>query len=374
MSDKLKTLIVVTLISLLIWTYAESQSIQTRPFPAVRMLIPAPSSTEAGARVVWRTGDGERVFRVDLEIEGSAVSIDRVRTDLDEAIDLTASAAFPSESGGYTLRLDELLQKHPIFRDSGLSFVVDPPTVQVEVDTIERVSLPIMAPEVTGVEIRPLVPTAELALPASVWAEVRDQITELRLRTDQIDVTTLERGIRTIVPAVLIQRPTQVIDAPFVEISPGAVDVRATLIVPRKSHVISTVRFFLVLPTDQAGKWNVGIKAGDDDFLRDVKVSGPSEIIDQLMDPNSGVALRAYVELTQDQLDQRATSGIATFSLTNSELTFEMGGNEVGQVEVQLTISPVQAVPDESGGTGDAGGPPSVDGPGSALRDGAGGG
>ena len=363
MSDKVKTLIVVTLITLLIWTYAESQSIQSMPFPSVSLSIPAPASTEDGALVVWRSGGEASLFRVSLEIEGSAVSIDRIRSDMDDVIDLTASAAFPRTPGVYTLDLDTLLREHPVFRDSGLSFVVEPKTVQVQVDTIERVLLPVVVPEVTGVDIRSMVLSVELALPRSIWDDVRSEITELTLRTDQIMGNTLEAGMPTIVPAVQVEMPTRVMDAPFVEISPRAVRVRATLIVPHKSHVISAVRFFLVLPSDQAGKWNVGIKSGDDKFLRDVTATGPTEVIDRLTDPASGTAVRAYVELTQDQLDQRASTGIAIFSLTGSELQFEMSGIEVSEVEVQLTITPVEETPAQGGDAGDGGGASPVDDP-----------
>ena len=348
MSDRFKTLIVVTLCAVLIWTYADSQSIQTRTFPGVLLRVPEPSSTAQGSPVMWLPGlDGPR-FQVSLVVEGSAAALDRFRADLIEAIDLTASPAFPIEPGRHVVPLATVLEEHPLFREAGLSVEADPPTVEVHVDTIHRASLRVDAPDLPGMDIETRAANAELVLPRSVWETVRAGITSLFVRLDMARVENLDTGIQHTLPSVPIQTPALLQDAPFLEIEPATITLLVTIRDPRAETILSTVFFYVILPDNQVGRWNVEVTSGGDDFLRDVKVIGPTDLIERINAVPPQLTIRALVQLTQDQLDQRVENASAVFSLMDTQLQFEIAGEIVESMPVDLAITPVeQSAPDD---------------------------
>lgn len=345
MSDRFKTLIVVTLCAVLIWTYADSQSIQTRTFPAVMLRVPEPPSTAQGSPVMWLPGLDGPSFQVSLVVEGSAAALDRFRADLIEAIDLTASPAFPVEPGRHVVLLAAVLEEHPLFREAGLSVEVDPPTVQLQLDTIHRASLHIDAPDLPGMDIETRAANAELVLPRSIWESVRADITSLSVRLDMARVENLDTGVQHTLLSVPIQTPALLQDAPFLEIEPAAITLLVTIRDPRAEATLPTVFFYVILPDNQVGRWNVEVSSGGDDFLRDVKVIGPTDLIERINAVPPQLIIRALVQLTQDQLDQRVERGSAVFSLLDTQLQFEIAGEIVESLPVDLTITPVEQEP-----------------------------
>lgn len=338
----LNNIILVTLVTLLIWIYAESESLRTEDFAATVVITSPPGS----GRGVWIVDSpGRPTMEIKLRLEGGAAAIDALRRQLHTSIPLTPGGELPKDPGQHAIDLRTALRASPVFAKSGVTIAeATPSTVSVLVDELiskqlpVRVDLPIGTETVGPPEVQPGLAT--IILPRTLEAALGDLPVLASL--DHASLAPLTPGRLERVPGVPLLAPAAVRDQPFVSIEPRAATVTVTLRDQTAFIDLATVPVQIRISPVAYAEWDVDIPQ-DSRFLRDVKVTGPSDLIAQIREGKLPVI--AYISLTPEDLERGALSGgtskEAVFSdlpIPNNPLKYEA---EDRMVRVSINRRPV---------------------------------
>jgi hypothetical protein len=326
--NRAKTAILVTFFTLLIWAFAEGESLQTK-----RTEAEVDFSTPSSETYAVRLADGEDWGgSVELIVEGAASSLDGLESVLRRALVLSPGmAGVPRESGEHTVNLREVLRAHDEFRSRGVQVLsAEPLTVRVVVDELTTVTVPIRieapveeldgAPQLVGVT------EAEVRLPARLAAALpAGAVIIARVRSE--DLAPLQEGVGSTIQ-VRPEPDAAMEGARFLEISPSQVSVQLTVRSKTESITLRTVAVDLRLPSGELGKWDVQIPL-EEQSLIDVRVTGPSDLIEQI--EAQQLVVRAFVRLSFEELERRVSSKQAEFTDFPDALglTFEVEDREV---------------------------------------------
>lgn len=338
--DRAKTAILVTLFTVLIWAFAEGESLQTKRTVA-EVEFPTLSGETYAVRLVegqdWRG-------RVELQVEGSTASLEGLESQLRRA-PLTFAPGMegvPRESGEHTVDLRQMLRGHRVFRARGVTVLsVEPPTVRVVVDelTTKRLPIRVEAPteELEGAAQVVGAGEAEVRLPVRVAAALPEgAVVVARVRSE--DLAPLPEGVRSTIQVRLEAGP-ELDGARVLGIEPALAAVQLTVRSKTETITVASVAVDVRLPPGELGSWDIQIPL-EDQSLRDVRVTGPSDLIAQIRSGQRVV--RAFVRLSFEDLEAGVPSKRAEFTEFPSALTFE-----VEDPDVKLTIRPRQAGPRE---------------------------
>lgn len=348
MFDRVKTFVLVSVLALLVWVFAESESLQA-DVVTVDVLIESGSET----RHVSMGGDADWTGRVKIELRGGAANMDAVRQRLSEAVVLTAARGeIPDEPGRHQVSLRDALRRSVVFEDSGVTIVeTDPGDVSVEVDRLVTVEA----------RVRVEVPEAQLAVPAvSQPAKVTMRVPEsvrARLSGDVEVLATLPGsavanlvpGRATPIPSVPVELPVGLRGLGGLSLVPETVSVTVTLASRRESYEYPTLPVHVAV----SGVLTTGYRfelGEDQQFLTGVRVSGPADQIDRIRRGDVEQAL-AVVVIGPDVVSgvSEATELSLPIRLTN--LPAGVRG-EVGDVLIRVRVVPGSS----SGGEGEPGG------------------
>ncbi len=299
-----KTAALTTLMAVLIWVWAEGESV-SRVSITCRVELQA----DPAGDLVYRSDDPEWRGNVTFQVEGSAAGIAAARELRGQTLRLTAGlAGMPVEPGpNRVARLREAIAAIPELSRLGVVVVsCEPSEVPVRVMRMVTRDLPVRvelgrtllldgepAPSPAAVSVRMpdsvLVPDGAQAV-AFVSAEELD-----RVRGDGAAAT----GARTAVAT--IRTPSWLAGIEPLVIAPETVTVTFRV---RKEvdtfRVAAVPVWFGLPPTEDAAQWAVEVL---DKFVNDVTLTGPA---DQVARIRSGeITLKALVELASDDL-QRA--------------------------------------------------------------------
>lgn len=299
-----KTAALTTLMAVLIWVWAEGESV-SRVSITCRVELQA----DPAGDLVYRSDDPEWRGNVTFQVEGSAPGIAAARELRGQTLRLTAGlAGMPVEPGpNRVARLREAIAAIPELSRLGVVVVsCEPSEVPVRVMRMVTRDLPVRvelgrtllldgepAPSPAAVSVRMpdsvLVPDGAQAV-AFVSAEELD-----RVRGDGAAAT----GARTAVAT--IRTPSWLTGIEPLVIAPETVTVTFRV---RKEvdtfRVAAVPVWFGLPPTEDAAQWAVEVL---DKFVNDVTLTGPA---DQVARIRSGeITLKALVELASDDL-QRA--------------------------------------------------------------------
>ncbi len=319
-AERLKTGILVTLIAGLIWALAEGQSLRTQRTVAeieFEVLSNGTWSTRLVEGQSWRG-------RVELVLEGPVASLDSLDAALREPLVFSPGMdGLPRASGEHILDLREALRAHPEFRSRGVSVVsADPATVRVRVQELATVSVPIRieAPAAALDGPAELVGQSEASvrLPADLVSGLGEGAAWMVAEVSAEDLASLQEGVRSVLRVRLVPGPGVPEGAVF-SIEPAQVDVRLTVRSKTETILVPTVPVDLRLPVGELGRWDVTISA-EDQSLRDVEITGPSELIERIR--SNSLAVRAYVRLSYEELEAGVSSKRAEFSGYPTALTF----------------------------------------------------
>jgi len=282
--NKVKLVILVTLCSVLVWVYAENESLSVETM-AVSVEL------SSGTPNVYLMPSGQTPWggRVTVQVRGSTAVLDRLRDRLSEQVVLAAgSGELPRDPGLHRVDLRDALRRDEVFRGSGATIeATDPDSVEIEVLGLERREVEL------GVET----PGVRLASPASVtpervWvslpetvadrleSDVRAVVTVAEARLDELD--GLVPGRETAVPRVPIRlEPVWLGLEPGVSVEPDRADVTLTVASRRSEHTIPSMPVQVVVPAVSAAGVDVRV-VEDDYFLEDVRLAGPAGVIDRV--------------------------------------------------------------------------------------------
>jgi hypothetical protein len=154
MWQNLKTAILVVIITVVIWGFAEAESLKRSELRGASVTF----QPEPGSNWVVKLGDAGagNSLRADIYLEGSAAAVDSAERELRTGFTLTpGSEGVPAAPGRHTVDLETAIRAIPSLKARGISVPrVDPQTVEVILDELVtravRVDLDITSAELDG--------------------------------------------------------------------------------------------------------------------------------------------------------------------------------------------------------------------------------
>lgn len=297
--NQIKTVVLVSLVTMLVWVFAEGESLRTDELTATIEL-----GLEGSSRLV-RLDEGESFDgRVRLRVQGATASLDQLRESLRDQIVLTTH-----ELGNESrpVQLVEALRRHKVFQGTGVRLVeVDPPTIRIVVETL--VTRPVRVRVEAGDAVLDGQPTIE---PPEVSLRMPERLADSQEWT--IDAAVSGESLARLVPgraetiaSVPVEVPAALRGVAGVVVLPGSVAVTLTLRTQTATGTIESVPIDVRVPLAVSGKYVVTVVPGGE-FLAGVRVRGPREAVDRAI---SGVGrIAAEIYLSPDELAQAASTG-----------------------------------------------------------------
>jgi hypothetical protein len=284
MLRQVQTYLVVTVVTVLIWILAESESVRTETLRTDVVL----TADGEGRRMIQIEPDQDFSGVVLLRLEGATGKIDALTRELRSALRLSPPMpGLPAEPGEHRIDLRTVLRAFPAIRDSGVTLAeVDPPFVNVRID------------DIVAREARVVVKTPEAAVvgtptssPSSVTIRMPSRLAAQLSLTLEVSavigpdvIAALPEGKFATVPNVTLVLPDSVRTGPgseFVQVEPPQVSVNLTPRSREAQKLLPSVPVQFVIPTTEYARWDITIQETERS-ISDVLVSGPSDLIDQI--------------------------------------------------------------------------------------------
>jgi len=336
------TILVVSLVTVVIWLFAEGENIRRDSIVATVQVVPPANSNI----VAWVQSDSPWDGRVTVNLSGPTIGIDNARARLRQPILLTPGVeGFSAAPGDHTLDLRTLLRSVPELRVTGVSVeATEPRTIVAHADVLESVELPvrveIAAAELDGVP-EPNPARVQIQLPSLARSRVTAD-TALIVRLGPETLAGLARGRRETIQAAPFELPPELMGIRGIRLGAPSARVSLTLRERTASEVLASVPVQIRIAPVNLARYRVSI-AEADQFLRDVRVTGPSEEIARIR--RGELRVIAMVTLSAQELASGITSKAATFTDLPTSLQFQ-----VEDPIITLEIKPIpESTPNGSG-------------------------
>jgi hypothetical protein len=315
-----RTFLLVSLITVMIWVFAEAESLSKK---SVRADVVFETDSETGRFVQVLDGQGWR-DRVEIAVEGSTAAVNDLEADLRRGIRLrVGNAGIPPETGENLLEFNQILRALAEFTQRGVTVVkVDPPTLKVVVDELIAVEMKVEADVPGGVlegvaAVKP--ERAKVWIPRGANASLMPEST-VKARVSAESLAKLIPGRLETVTGVTLDPPGILAGMARVRVEPAKGEVSLTLKSRNETHTIPSVPVHVRLAAGELERWDITV-AEENRFIRDVRVTGPGELIDRIR--RNEIRLTATLALSFDELERGVTSKDVTFSELPTELKFE---------------------------------------------------
>lgn len=340
----LRTGLIVTLITVMVWLLAESRVVRTRSLEPQIVLTTVNPEGEAEMVVRQRAGqDPIRTVRVSMT--GSLAGLDRFARLLQNRIELRVGRDIPAEPGLHEIDLKHILRESPDLAVHGLIITqVTPPTIWVDVDEVVSKELPVQVDIPEGVELDG-VPRSD---PASVRVVGPKRAIE-QLKAQHVIakvmpgvIGQLVQGRLETIPGVLIQMPDAEVGGDEdlgdeIQTEPSQVDIRLTLKSQTDRWTIGRLPIQILIAPGEVGKWDVQVSDSDKDLVN-VQIEGPASAIELVR--SGKVVPQAVVQLSFEDLGRGIESKSAQI------LGLPSGCRLLNpDFPVKLTISKVESAP-----------------------------
>ena len=315
-----RTFLIVSVITVLIWAYAEAESLTTKSLRVDLNFLGDPQSgrfVEVADSQGW-TGRAEILF------EGSTASIGNLEPALRKGISLQAGASgVPLEPGEYVVDLNQVLRAVRELDAKGVTVVrVEPQTLKVTVDTLVSREVKVVT-DVAGavvdgaVEVKPQ--KAKITLPSSLAGRLTAE-SAVTARIPPDSISRLVPGRLETIPGVPLLPPTSLPATPRITIDPDRADVVLKLRSRTDVFTIASVPVHIKIAVGEIGRWNISVPE-EDRFIRDVKVSGPSDLVDRV--GRGEIRVTAVLPLSFDELERGITTKDVVFAEVPTDLKFD---------------------------------------------------
>lgn len=277
MISRIRTATVLLILALVIWLFAESESLGDAE-QTVRVEFGV--SAEDRERLLVRTADFDG--RLQVSFRGAQSSIQRARAALESNLRLEPGMpGIPDSDGRHTLRLIDVLREQPFMRATGVTIeLVQPQQIIIEVEELIQRSFPI-APLLPGMEVEGEVSitpaTAQVRLPRSV-ADAVPQETAVIARVTPAGGRSLPPGPHTM--NIRLALPDELANTRGVTLLTRSATLEFTVRSTLQTESFSSVPVQVLLPPIEMSDWRVILDEADQ-FVR-VDISGPSELIERL--------------------------------------------------------------------------------------------
>ena len=295
----------VTLITVLIWLYAEGRNVAAFVPPQP---VPVRATLTAEDLIII----DQQPERVIPRFKGATSELDKLKRALRFGFRLEVT---DTEPGTKSIVLAQALRTADPIADLNVSLIsVEPETMQLEIDRLATRSVAVnFEPEqvqlVSGTQsVEPA--QVQLTAPEGLLERAGIELSELVLEAEPLqDLAALPPGEPQTVRAQVVL-PEPLADHPHVRVSPSEVELSFTIDRKEETLVLPTVPVqVLALPSDMS-RYTVRMAEGSR-LLRDVRVSGPTELIRKLR--NHEVRVHALLPLSSDDLAQ----GVGEESVAN---------------------------------------------------------
>lgn len=317
MWSMLRTVGLVTMITILIWLWAEAEVLR-RTTVTPRIVF----ADQAGDLVVEIKDPNWRADSVQLRLEGPNVAIDEAERVMRSPIELTPGiAGVPSEPGEHTLRIADLIRAQPEISRTGVTITdAQPSTVTIEIARLVTRELPIR-PDLAGIEVEGDVTlsqqTVKVRMPEAAAALIGDRSTVgggaagapavIAVLSEDERRQLRDDGPQTRTADILL--PEVLRDVEHVTVTPE--HVRMTLRVRKQTDevVVPSVPVWITLPNTEGDAWDIKVL---DPLIRNVTVRGPTDLIARVR--SREILPIASVILSSDDLEEGVTSKQAYFA------------------------------------------------------------
>ncbi|MBX3408855.1 MAG: hypothetical protein KF859_03105 [Phycisphaeraceae bacterium] len=309
-----RNIIIVTLLTVLVWLFAEGESLRAVQVQTDMVLTAEPASDRVIDLIEPGLTSAARAT-VLVEIEGSNAATDGAERTLRKPLKIIPGiAGVPLEKGEHSLNLREVVRQHPEVRGRGITIKrVEPATLRVYVDQIETRSVKVIASvsadELEGAaELRPSMATVRLP---SRFAAKLSETSSATARISPESLASLTRGRRQTLTGVPIVLPQEVAEDPHTLLEQTRADVTLTLRTRTRSIKIASVPVHVRIAPGELANWDIDIPE-QDRFLVDVTLSGPGEAIQAIEDKT--VQVIATLPLSFEELERQIPSKEVIFA------------------------------------------------------------
>jgi len=321
--ESIETYLIVTVITAMVWLYAEGENARSYSDVAVQVRFVSPPGADLAI-----TPDQEQTVKLSFRSStGAFQNLTRLIAQGPIELPVSVSASGEPEQ---SVVLEPLLLESAL-GDIGISdLTVQPEVMPVRVEQMVTVPLPVSVR--TGdvrlagpPQVEPLQVSARL--PSSLANGQRPPRLEVRL--DSTDLTALEVNVPHTLDLPL-QLPARLAGS-RVTLDQATARVTFTIRKQSDSYTIPLVPILVVGPPSQMADYELTL---DENLrvLRDVRVSGPSDAIERIRSGDTQVV--AQFRLTASDLEQQVTSAPLT-------LTLPQGVQAEGVVPaISFTIAP----------------------------------
>lgn len=324
-AQNLRTVVLVTLVSVLVWIFAEAESLTSRTIRPEILF-----ETEEGSTLVLEIDDPSWRDRPAITIEGSTSAVAAIELAIAKPIRLRPGMeGIPSTPGSYTIDLRNALRDATELSGKGVTVArTDPGTVRVRIDQLEERTVRV-EPDTSGfeleapAEVKPTV--VKVRLPATEAVKLTDA-SIARARVSAESLSKLIPGRRETVSNVSIDLPAGLSPSPRIRLDPPRAEVVLALRTRTASLTLPSVPVYVSIAAVESGRWDVSVPE-EDRFITDVKVTGPSEAVDRVR--RGEFRVTALVVLSFDDLERGVTSKEITFCDLPTPLTFKADNTKV---------------------------------------------
>ena len=288
----------ITVLTLVVWLFAEAESLtQVQTTARIRF-----ANLGEPAELLARAENFDDP--VSITLRGSRGAIARARALLDSTVVLRpGDTGVPDVDGLHVVSIRQALEAYdPLVRTGVVIESVRPRTVDVSVDEVIEVDLPILA-DLTGIitqgDVVITPPRARVRLPKRLMTQ-----TDAKSLTATIDPTTIDdssAGPRTVTVDLKLADTLEGADG--VELVTERCTVAFTLRSTIEPRTFSAVPVQVLLTPQSARSWEIEIN--DQQQLIPVTLRGPSERLDQI--GASGARLIAVLALSDIELSRGLT-------------------------------------------------------------------
>jgi YbbR domain-containing protein len=301
-----KAAVIALIVAMLIWIWAEGESLTRRQTDSVEVRFPADPDSD----LVIRPDDPNWNGSVRITLEGSVRRVDRAINAIGNEIRLAAALeGMPTKPAVQVpLRLRDLISKLPALADAaGVVAEVSPAEVLVTVERMVTRTMPVRVELASPAPLdgQPVVtpPTVDVRLSEALAAELPADAAVVATVTEEQMARLRSEGPQTLRLSVRLPVARNGAAA-RVTMKPETVSAIVRLKLAIDTIKVPTVPvWFSLPPTEDGGKWNIEIL---DKFLTDVTVSGPSEDVQRVR--SGQTAVKAMIEFTSDELERAANA------------------------------------------------------------------
>ncbi len=274
-----RSTLVISLITMIIWLLAESESLRTE-----KLRIEVAFRSDPDVYLVKLGPTQDFTGNVTLKLEGSNARVDALAATLRKGVFLKpGDDGVSREAGEQSINLETAIRALPIVRNSGVSITeVEPSTAIIFVDNMKSQMIPVrvIIPEGRliegGAEVSPS--TVQFTYPVSMAKDFPIDLAALA-RLEPAALASLPEGRQGTIHNITLELPAEVWPLDAIKLSPSQVSVSVQLRSRVDVYSIASVPVQLRLPVDATGKYDLDTDISE---LKDVSVVGPIDLIEQI--------------------------------------------------------------------------------------------